>query len=303
MATVRSALADAGQRLVAAGVADGAREADWLLAHVLDCSVGALRLQANGPLSREAAEAFSALVERRARREPIQYILGTEEFAGLTFRVTPAVLIPRYDTEVLVEQAVARLAGRGPVRVADIGTGSGAIAVAVAHRLPEAHVVAVDLSAEALAVAQQNAAANGVAQRVTFRQGDLLHPLGGEVFDAILSNPPYIDAAEVGTLMPEVRDWEPHLALSPGADGLALYRRLAAQGPVLLAPGGFLAVEVGAGQAPAVADLMRQVGLEVATYPDTAGILRVVCGGMLIPRGESAERAGDQPARREPSLD
>lgn len=279
MTTVRAALRRAAERLAVAGVADAEREAGWLLAHLLGCSAGALRLRAASELDAEQAQGFEALVARRERREPIQYILGTEEFMGLTFHLTPAVLIPRLDTETLVEQAVARLAGRGPVRVADIGTGSGAIAVAVAHLLPEAGVVAVDLSGEALAVARENGARNGVAGRVEFRQGDLLAPLAGERFDAILSNPPYIGEDEVSGLMPEVRDWEPHLALTPGADGLIIYRRLAAEAPALLKPGGLLGVEVGFRQAQAVADLFRQAGLgEIAIYRDTAEIERAVFG-------------------------
>jgi len=280
VATIGAALAWAAQRLAQAGVADADREAAWLLAHRLACSVGTLRLRGRDPLPDADQAGFAALVARRAAREPIQYILGTEEFMGLTFRVGPAVLIPRADTAVLVEHAVARLAGRGPVRVADIGTGSGAIAVAVAHLLPEATVVAVDVSAEALAVAAENARANGVADRVAFRRGDLLEPLRGEGrFAAILSNPPYIGADELAGLMPEVRDWEPRLALSPGADGLAFYRRLVAGAPPFLEEGGLLGVEVGMGQAEPVAALFRRAGFaDVRVHKDTAGIDRAVFG-------------------------
>lgn len=277
MATVREALSAAAARLAAAGVTDAEREAGWLLAHVLDCSAGALRLRSAERLPAEAAAAFEAYVARRASREPIQYILGTEEFMGLTFRVSPAVLIPRADTEPLVRESAALLAGR-PVRVADIGTGSGAIAVGLAHLLPEASVVAVDLSPEALAVAVANAAANGVAGRVSFRQGDLVGPLTGETFDAILSNPPYIGADEMPDLMPEVREWEPQLALTPGPDGLIIYRRLVTEGLGLLRPGGFLAVEVGYRQAPAVRELFAAAGLSVTVHRDTAGIERAVIG-------------------------
>lgn len=279
MSTVRAALAAAAERLAAAGVADAEREAGWLLAHSLGCSAGALRLRAAEALAPDQAGAFEGLLARRAAREPLQYILGSEEFLGLSFRVTPAVLIPRLDTEVLVLEAVERLAGRGPVRLADIGTGSGAIAVALAHLLPEAAVVAVDLSPEALAVAAENARANGVAGRVEFRQGDLLAPLAGERFDAILSNPPYIGEDEMAGLMPEVREYEPHLALTPGADALVIYRRLAAGAPALLKPGGLLGVEVGYRQAADVAAVFRQAGLlEVAVFQDTAGNDRAVFG-------------------------
>ena len=291
--SVGEALAGARQRLRAAGVDGADREAAWLLAHVLGCSAGALLARRDEPLPQEADEAYAALVARRERREPLQYILGTEEFMGLTFRVTPAVLIPRLDTAVLVEQAVARLAGRGPVRVADVGTGSGALAVAVAHRLPAARVVAVDVSPSALAVAAENARLNGVADRVELRQGDLLEPLRADApaaagigaddvwFDAILSNPPYISEPELEGLMPEVRDWEPRLALAAGPDGLIFYRRLAAEAPAFLRPGGFLGVEVGAGQAGAVAGLFRAAGfVGITVHADTAGVDRAVFGSV-----------------------
>lgn len=292
--------------LEAAGVVDAAREANWLLAERLGCSVGTLRARNESPLDAADWAAFAGWVERRANREPIQYILGTQEFLGLEFRVTPDVLIPRLDTEVLVEVAVAHLremgasAGAAPstgavtsaeavpsaepvpaatlLQVADIGTGSGAIAIGVAHLLPGAQVVAVDLSPAALAVARANAERLGVSDRVEFRQGDLLAPLGEERFAAILSNPPYIPAADIPGLDPEVREFEPHLALTPGGDGLDLYRRLAAGAPALLQPGGLLAVEVGIGQAEAVAALFQAAGLTTAVHPDTAGIDRVVCG-------------------------
>jgi release factor glutamine methyltransferase len=274
--TVRAALAEAAARLDAAGVADAAREAAWLLSHVMSTTAASLRLRGEAPLDGPTRERFWALVERRVRREPIQYVLGTEEFMGLTFTVTPAVLIPRRDTETLVEVALPLL--RGPVRVADIGTGSGAIAVAIAKFRPDAAVVAVDISPEALAVARANAAAHGVGDRIDFREGDLLAPLVGEQFDAILSNPPYIGADEWPDLMPEVRDWEPKLALTPGPDDLLMYRRLAVGAPALLKPGGFLAVEVGYRQAGAVADLFAAVGLVTSTHLDAAGIERVVLG-------------------------
>lgn len=279
MTAVRQALAEAAARLAAAGVSDAEREAGWILAHLLGCSAGALRLRAAEPLPAEQAAAFAGLIARRAGREPLQYILGSEEFLGLHFQVSPAVLIPRLDTEVLVLEAVARLQGRGPVRVADIGTGSGAIAVAVAHLLPAAEVVAVDISPLALAVARANAQANGVGDRVALRQGDLLEPLGAEPYQAILSNPPYIGADEMAGLAPEVREFEPHLALTPGEDGLVMYRRLAAEAPANLAPGGLLGVEVGFRQAEAVAEFFRQAGLvEVSIHRDSAGHQRAVFG-------------------------
>lgn len=281
---IRTALAGAARRLAAAGVADASREAGWLLAYAVGTSVGTLRALGDRELPPEAQANFDRLVARRAAREPIQYILGTQEFCGLTFRVTPDVLIPRFDTEVLVERAVAHLKAQaagtegGALTVADIGTGSGAIAVAVAHLLPSAAVVAVDISPAALEVARENARTHGVAERIDFRQGDLLEPLGDARFDAILSNPPYIPSDEWRTLMPEVRQWEPKAALTPGDDGLLFYRRLAAEAPARLKAGGFLAVEVGIGQAPAVAALFAAAGLSTMVYQDTGGVERVVLG-------------------------
>lgn len=276
MATVREALAGAARRLAGAGVADADREALWLLAHVLETTAGGLRLRTFEQLSSGVAAVYETLVARRAAREPLQYILGTEEFMGMTFRVSPAVLIPRLDTEVLVRESAARL--HGSVRVADIGTGSGAIAVGLARLLPQARVVAVDISPEALEVARANAAANGVGERVEFRLGDLLEPLGDERFDAVISNPPYIGEAEWAELMPEVQRYEPRGALTPGSDALLYYRRLAAGAPALLRSGGFLAAEVGYDQAAAVSDLFARAGLLVSTFADTAGIDRVIMG-------------------------
>lgn len=277
MRTVQEALAIAAQRLTHAGIDGADREAIWLLAHVLGTSAGALRLRGREPLAPADASAYDDLIRRRAAREPLQYIIGTEEFMGMAFRVTPAVLIPRLDTETLVCEAARLLDGRA-VRIADIGTGSGAIAVGVAKLLPKAEIVAVDISGDALAVARENAAANGMAERISFRQGDLLSPLEGEQLDAIISNPPYIAEEEWAQLMPEVREFEPRGALTPGADGLHFYRRLAAGAPALLIPGGFLAVEVGYDQGAAVAGLFASGGLRVSVHQDTAGIDRVVIG-------------------------
>lgn len=278
MISVQEALAGAARRLAESGVADAGREASWLLAHVLDCNAGALRGRGAEPLAPAEASLFAQYVARRANREPIQYILGSEEFLGLQFQVTPAVLIPRFDTEVLVRLAAERLVGRSAT-AADIGTGSGAIAVGLASLLPQVSLVAVDISAAALEVAAANARRNGVADRVEFRHGDLLAPVAGERLDAILSNPPYIDEAEWRTLMPEVLHHEPKLALTPGPDGLAIYRRLAAEAPGVLKQGGFLAAEVGAGQAGDVAALFAEAGFtNVTMVADTAGIERVVLG-------------------------
>lgn len=277
MPSVRELLTEAGGALSGAGIADAEREAGWLLAHVLGTSAGSLRAQAGALVPDGCAAEFRQLIGRRAGREPIQYILGTEEFMGMTFRVSPAVLIPRLDTETLVLEAAARL--QDGARIADVGTGSGAVALGIASVLQGATVIATDSSPEALAVAQGNASANGFSGRIAFRQGDLLEPLRGECLDAILSNPPYIGEEELAALMPEVREWEPRLALTPGGDALVFYRRLAEGAPALLRKGGLLGVEVGAGQASDVSRIFRRAGyIEIDVRCDTAGVERVVFG-------------------------
>lgn len=258
------------------GIDGGRLDAELLLADTLGLDRVGLYLNYDRPLAGAELETYRALVGRRARREPLQYIRGRAEFWSLPFAVSPAVLIPRADTEVLVEEALKGVAG--PCRILDVGTGSGAIAVALAHERPDAVVEAVDLSTEALALAQGNAERNGVAERIRFRREDLRR-LGGAGFDLVVSNPPYIPSADLAGLMPEVRQFEPLPALDGGADGLFAYRALAAQARGLLRPGGRLLLEVGIGQAEAVAQLLRDVGLEeVFTRADYAGVPRVVGG-------------------------
>lgn len=258
------------------GIEGGRLDAELLLGDTLKLDRVGLYLNYDRPLSALELDAFRAAVGRRAKREPLAYIRAQTEFWSLPFTVNPAVLIPRPDTEVLVEEALRRLSGPG--RILDVGTGSGAIAIAIAHERPEARVEAVDLSAEALAVARGNAEANGVAERVTCRQGDL-RQLQGAGYDLVVSNPPYIPSADLAGLMPEVRQFEPLLALDGGADGLNAYRLLAAQARTLLKPGGWLLLEVGIDQAKAVTELLRTVGLvEIFTRADYAGVGRVVGG-------------------------
>ncbi|UFS72451.1 peptide chain release factor N(5)-glutamine methyltransferase [Geomonas sp. RF6] len=259
------------------GVENPRLEAEWLLCEALSLDRVGLYLNFDKPLQEVELASFRALVVRRGRREPLQYILGSQEFMGLEFQVTPAVLIPRHDTEVLVEQAVER--GKGARRVLDIGTGSGCIAVSVAKALPKAEVSAVDCSAEALAVAKGNAERHGAAIR--FHHGSLFEPVAGERFDMILSNPPYIPQGELAALQQEVR-FEPQGALDGGGDGLDFYRRIVRLAPEHLEEKGWLILEVGAGQAPQVLALLQQGGLagETFTAKDPAGIERVV-GGRL----------------------
>jgi release factor glutamine methyltransferase len=251
-------------------------DAELLLADTLGFDRVGLYLNFERPLSNEELAAFRERVKRRAGREPLAYILGMTEFWSLPLKVTPDVLIPRPDTELLVEEALSRLAG--PARVLDVGTGSGALAVALAHEWPACMVTAIDISAPALAVAAENAGSNGVVERIRFVPQNL-QGLPAGPFDLIVANPPYIPSGELAALMPEVRDFEPRLALDGGSDGLDAYRALALQADQVLTPGGWLLVEVGIGQAPAVQALFAGAGLaEIFISRDLAGIERVVGG-------------------------
>lgn len=265
------------------GIESPRLDAEVLLAHVLEKQRIYLYVHFDEPLQPGELAAYREMIKKRVLRVPVAQILGEKEFMGLTFKVTADTLVPRPDTEILVQAAVDRLramAGEEPLRFADIGTGSGAICLSVLHYLSDTVADTVDISPAARAVAEENAASLGLADRVTFHTGDLLQPLSGMVFAAILSNPPYIPEADIATLAPEVRLKEPHTALSGGQDGLDFYRRLAKEAPAMLVPGGFTAFEVGIHQAGDVADLLKANPLIDRTeiLPDYSGIDRVVVG-------------------------
>lgn len=281
--TIRRTLSAASARLAAAGVPDSAYDAQAMLAHVLGEDRLRMRAEADREVPQEAAARYGAMLARRERREPLQYILGETEFMGLVFHVEPGVLIPRFDTEVLCEEALRRLAGK-KCRVLDIGTGSGAIAVSIAKLAPACEVTAVDISEDALRVARGNAAANGV--QVRFVRSDCLDALRGETFDMILSNPPYIDDGEMGTLMPEVL-CEPELALRGGADGLDFYRRISREARDCLAPGGCLLFEIGWKQKEAVEALLREAIGEPFALRDYGNNWRVVGAALPVAGGDS----------------
>jgi release factor glutamine methyltransferase len=251
-------------------------DAELLLAEVLTLDRVGLYLNYDRPLNAVELNAYRQMVGRRSRREPLQYILGRTEFWSLPFAVNPAVLIPRPDTEILVEEALARAPAEG--MILDVGTGSGAIAVALAHELAGARLVAIDISAAALRVAAENAEHNGVAGRIDFRQLDLAGLPPGP-FDLIVANPPYIPTADLAGLMPEVRDFEPASALAGGSDGLDCYRLLAVQAVCHLVPGGWLLVEVGIGQALPVRELFERAGLQEGFCRDDYGGIPRVVGG------------------------
>ena len=261
-----------------AGLDDARFQAEVLLRHALGWSRTSLLTRLQERVAPEASGLYFQLVERRLGRVPLQYIMGEQEFYGLSFRVTPAVLIPRPETEGVVDEAVRELEGR-TVRVADVGCGSGCIGVAIAHTLSSATLIAVDQSTQAIAVARENAVQNAVEPRMEFLQGDLLKPVldANRRVDAVVTNPPYIPDAELETLAPEVSEHEPRAALAGGDDGLRVISRLVPQVHDALHPGGWLFMEIGHGQREAATELVQTAGLEtVRVVPDLAGIPRVV---------------------------
>ena len=253
-------------------------DAEVLLSEVLACQRIFLYVNFDKPLEEKELAHFRALVKKRAERISVAHIIGRKEFMGLSFKVTLDTLVPRPDTEILVGAAAERLKKMGgALRIADIGTGTGAIGLSVCSLVKDVSAVLTDISDAALCVAKENAAALSLTERREFVRGDLAAPLNGQSFAAVLSNPPYIPDGEVDLLAPEVK-CEPPTALFGGADGLDFYRRLAVEAPPLVQTGGFVAVEVGAGQAPSVAALLVDSGLLGATeiIKDLAGIERVV---------------------------
>jgi release factor glutamine methyltransferase len=272
--TVGAALAVAVDRLAAAGVAEPRADAEVLLAHVLGTGRTGLMLVATRPCAPAAASALEALLVRRVGREPIHYLVGEREFWSLPFAVDRRVLVPRPETEVVVETAL-RLAPRAR-RVLDVGTGSGAIAAALARELPAARVWASDVDVGALSVARANLTRHAPA--VTLVCGDLLAPFRAGAFDLVVANPPYVAETAFAGLAPEIRDHEPRRALLAGPDGLAVLRPLVAAAAEVLTPGGWLVVEMGEGQAPALGALVANDGrfATVTTADDHAGITRVL---------------------------
>jgi release factor glutamine methyltransferase len=267
---------DAALRLQAAGVEGAWRDTRLLLAHALGIEPIDVIMREMEDVEPVGLTAFEAAVQRREAGEPVSRIRGWREFYGRRFRVTPDVLDPRPETELLVDVAIARLPRDG--RVLDLGVGSGCILLSVLAERSDASGVGVDISAAALEVARVNASVLGVAVRAEMIEGGWDVALPGR-FDLLLSNPPYIPAAAMAGLAREVVNHDPHLALTPGGDGLDPYRTILARVPDLLAPGGWIGFEFGLGQAPAVSDLMEGAGLEVVeAMRDLAGIERAAFG-------------------------
>ena len=289
----RALLTEARGQLEAAGIDSAPLEARLLLAHALDAAPDALLTEPDQPVSAAITTRFWSVVNRRLQREPLFYITGEREFYGLPFYVDARALIPRPETELLVEEAIAAAAimaaphtnGNG-LLIADIGSGSGCIVVATASVLTGARFIATDISAGAVDVARANANRHGVADRITFSVGDLLEPLT-ERIDIIIANPPYIPAENLPTLQAEIRDHEPRVAIDGGAGGMTIAERLVRSAPGHLNPGGWLLMEVGYGQAPLMVDAAKEVfppGSDIDMALDLAGIPRVV--RVRVPRGE-----------------
>lgn len=280
--TIADALREGATRLRVAGIEEARREGGLLLSHATGRDRTSLITRADEELTPTQLAAFDAGLARRAAGEPFQYITGRQEFYGLDFEVTPDVLIPRPETELLVETAFEILKDDESPFVCDVGTGTGCIAVALLHERRDAHAYALDISADALRVAARNADRNGVGERMQLLVSDCFEALRsdelrGALFDLIASNPPYIAEDEMAGLQREVRDHEPRIALTPGGDGLAIVRRLVADAPEFLKPRGHLLIEIGFGQHERVASLVdARIWTLLDIRRDLQGIPRTV---------------------------
>ena len=278
------------------GIENPRLDSEVLLSHLLKLDRVGLYLNYDRLLSKEELSSFREMVKRRGGREPLQYITGHQEFWSLDFKVTPDVLIPRPETEILVEEAIKVVSGQGsgasesrsPI-ILDLCTGSGCIAVSLAKEFENAVVYAVDISDAALKVARENSERHGVKDRVTFLSGDLYKAFENRppitdhrplLFDLVVSNPPYVKSEDIPNIQPEVRDYEPRMAVDGGPEGLDFYKRIVSGAPAHLLSGGWLMVEVGEGQAATVSEMMKNTGSfeSISTAKDLAGIDRVVKG-------------------------
>lgn len=266
-----------------AGIEDPRLNAERLLGHVLGVARADMYAHPDRGIEEDGRKRYEALLRRRCGHEPLQYLLGETEFMSLRFRVMPGVLIPRPETEILVEVVAGSLSGRGETAILDVGTGSGCIAVSLAFLLPDARISGIDVSETAVRVARENAARNGVSGRVRFDSADVnsesFPGARDAMFDAVVSNPPYVSLAGWSRLPEEIRGHEPRGALCDEGDGLSFYRLLASKAKRVLFPGGHVFFEVGDGQDAAVESILSEQGYrDVEAYPDLNGIRRVIRG-------------------------
>ncbi|MCX7748918.1 MAG: peptide chain release factor N(5)-glutamine methyltransferase [Clostridia bacterium] len=278
---LREVLSEGIKKLKDSNIESPAVNAGAILCFVLNCDKSFLYAHDDYNLKEQEQNLFNTYIEERVKGKPLQYIVGRQEFMSLVFKVAPGVLIPRQDTEVLVESVIKHaelFTGKG-IEILDIGTGSGCIAVSLAHFIKDSRVTALDVSDKALEIARLNADSHDVGKRIRFVQSNLFDNLDKkELFDIIVSNPPYIPEWEIQSLMKEVKEYEPMCALSGGEDGLDFYRAIVANAPKFLKPDGLIALEVGIRQADLVMDLMRRNFYAAEKVCDLAGIERVVLG-------------------------
>ena len=274
---ISEAIKQTEQALTNGNIESARLEAEILLANALKVDRIYLYVHSDEILTESQSKLYNDFIQRRLSHEPTDYIIGHREFMGLDFIVNENVLIPRPDTEILVETVIERLKDiDGTINIVDVGTGSGAIAISLAKFLHNAKVDAVDISEAALNIAKLNANNNDLADKVKFHQGDLFVPISDNRYNAIVSNPPYIPSAVIDTLEPEVAKYEPKIALDGGNDGLNFYRRLIDESPAFLVDGGFLAVEIGYDQAQTVAELAKKHFNQVEVIKDLSQNDRVV---------------------------
>lgn len=276
MVTIFSALAHGTAYLRDKGVDTPRLDSEVLLAHLLGWERLKLVTERGSALRGDVYREFQHLLELRAKGMPVAYLVGYKEFMGLDFIVAPGVLIPRGDTEILVERVIEECKKYpGPLHIVDVGCGSGAIGISIAKYAGNAYVTLIDISHDALKISKQNAAKNGVESRVKVVCGDLLSTLLNEKFDIVVSNPPYIESHIIDSLQREVKDYEPHLALDGGEDGLEFYRAITSQASECLKEGGLLAYEIGCDQAESVKNIMLRNGFgDVQVFKDLAGLDR-----------------------------
>ncbi len=276
--TISKQLSEATAKLAAVGIDSARLDAEVLLAYVLNTRRLALYVHIAKNISEEQIARYENLIKRRLEHVPVAYLVGSKEFMGMNFAVTPDVLIPRPDTEVLAQGVIEHLHEySGALKLADIGTGSGAICISILKYIEHITAAAVDISANALDIAKFNAEKFNVADRINFYEGNLLEPLKGQKFHVIVSNPPYIPSGEFKNLQPEISE-EPHIALDGGADGLDFYRKIIDTAPDYLTDNGFLVFEVGQNQAGSVSKLIKAGGKfsSIEIWKDLANIERVV---------------------------